>query len=372
MPEPYREILEYTFWGISLSQAAAAFLAILLGFASKRILLFLFERLKKATERTKFAYDDVLIESLGPPLGWGAVLFGLFLAIQILPIPREPIDIYQFVMTFFKGASVLLLAWFGMRLTDGLCDKWSEVAQTTDAKIGIQAIPVVRRSLRVFIVLIGAALFLQNLGYSVGSLLAGLGLGGAALALAAKDSLANLFGAIVIFLDRPFQVGDWIEVGPVEGTVEEVGLRTTRIRTFANSLITLPNSALTTTHINNWSRMKKRRIKLNIGVTYDTGAEQMEQAVENIRRILREDPNIAQDFFLVNFDAFGASALEIFVYCFTTTTIWAEFLEAKQALLLKIMRELQGMGLSFAFPTQTVHVEGLSLDPVVERPERPR
>jgi MscS family membrane protein len=205
----------------------------------------------------------------------------------------------------------------------------------------------------------------------VGSLLAGLGIGGVAIALASKDTVANLFGSLVIFLDKPFQIGDWIEMGSIEGTVEEVGLRTTRVRTFANSLITIPNAKFTTEAVNNWSRMKKRRIKMTVGLTYDATPDKVEEAVLRIREIIAADEKIRNDFYLVNFDNLGPSSLDLFVYCFTETTNWAEFLQAKQEFLLKIMRAVEELGLEFAFPTQTLHVESLPEDPGVLTRQRP-
>jgi len=176
--------------------------------------------------------------------------------------------------------------------------------------------------------------------------------------LAAKESLSNIFGSIVILLDRPFKVGDWIEMNGLEGTIEEIGLRTTRVRTFANSLITVPNAKWTTSAINNWSRMQKRRISTKIGVTYDTTPEQIEALVETIRGLIRSDEGLRDEFFLVNFDGFGPSSLDIFIYCFTKTTQWGEYLTVKERFFLNIAREVHKAGLQFAFPTQTVHLAG--------------
>jgi MscS family membrane protein len=265
----------------------------------------------------------------------------------------------RFIPAIFKGVSVLFVMWVLIRFTDDLTRLWVDRAKARSSKLEMQIAPVLNRSFNVFLIVTGVLLFLQNMGYSVGSLLAGLGIGGAALALASRDTVSNLFGAIVIFVDRPFQVGDWIEVGDIEGTVEEIRLRTTRIRTFANSLITLPNGDLTTKAINNWSQMKKRRIKMTVGITYDTPADKVEKAVESVRRIIKEDPAIRDDFFLVYFDAFGPYSLDIFVYCFTVTTNWAEFLAAKEKFMLSIMRAFQELGVEFAFPTQTLHMASL-------------
>lgn len=348
--------------GVEVSALVLAFVAVLAGFVGRQLTRTLLDRLEKVASRTRSSIDNIVIDAVRVPAGWGSLLVGIWLATQLLPLPSQPVDLALFVDALAKGLSILLVVWAGIRLSDRICLRWAEKAQETETRLDDQAVPIIQGTMRVFLVLVGGALFLQNLGYSVGSLLAGLGLGGAAIALASKDTLANLFGAIVIFWDRPFEVGDWIEVGPSEGTVEEVGLRTTRIRTFANSMITLPNSQFTTIAVNNWSRMKKRRIKMTVGLTYDSSPEKMQEAVQGIRDIIRRTEAIHQDFYLVNFDAFGPTSLDIFIYCFTVTTNWAEFLAVKERFLLDVMKMVHGMGLSFAFPTQTVHVASLPND----------
>jgi MscS family membrane protein len=160
-------------------------------------------------------------------------------------------------------------------------------------------------------------------------------------------------------LDKPFQVGDWIEFSGGEGTVEEIGLRTTRIRTFANSLITVPNAAFTTDPVNNWSKMQKRRIKMSIGVTYGSSSQNIKKLLEDLRAVIASNDKIRNDFYLVNFDNFGPSSLDIFIYCFTVTTTWADFLQVKEEFLFQIMNAVEKQGLSFAFPTQSIHVESL-------------
>ncbi len=346
-------------WGIAIWVYAASFGAVFIGFVAKKIIGFVLSRFIKAAEKTRFSMDEVILKAVIKPAEWGVMLFGIFLALSILPLPTKPIDIKQFVDALRNGAAVAVVIWFAVRMVDGLAEVWKRKAALTETKLDDQLVPIVQRSSKVFLIIVGVVLVLQNMGYSVGSLLAGLGIGGLAVAMAAKDTMANLFGSLVVFLDKPFQIGDWIEMNGVEGTVEEVGLRTTRIRTFANSLITVPNMLFTSTSINNWSRMKKRRIKMTIGVTYSTEPEKLDNLVNKIRQIIVEDEKIHNDFYLVNFDNFGPSGLDIFIYCFTVSTIWGEFLQAKQELMLKIMRTVHNMGLSFAFPTQTIHIESL-------------
>jgi len=259
--------------------------------------------------------------------------------------------------SWFLFTEVPFAIWYLNRLIDNLTLIWTARAAETADTFDDQLVPVVRQGTKLFVYVIGGLTMAQAAGWNVTSLLAGVGIGGAAIALASKDTIANIFGSFVVFVDRPFQVGDWVEIGGQEGTVEEVGLRTTRIRTFANSLITLPNSQLTTSAINNWSRMKKRRLKLTIGVTYDAKAEQMEAVVKALREVLRKDERIMQDFFLVNFNNFGPSSLDIFVYAFTKTTRWDQYMQVREEILLEFMKAVQGLGLSFAFPTQSLHIE---------------
>jgi MscS family membrane protein len=278
----------------------------------------------------------------------------------VLPLPREPVDIDKFVREFMKAAGVAMVVWLAMRLVRGFGQYYE--ARAVEEKTPMAGfIPVGRKSINAFIVIIGALLIVQNLGYSVASLLAGLGIGGAAIALASRDTIANLFGSFVVFVDRPFQVGDWVEIEGVEGTVEELGLRVTRIRTFANSQITFPNSKLTTTAIQNWSRMQKRRIKMNIGVTYNTPADKLRAAVEKIREIILKDDRFHHDSFMVNFNEFGSYSLNIFVYCFTVTTVWAEYLQVREDFLIQIKNEFEKLGVEFAMPTQSIFVESSEL-----------
>ena len=344
-------------WGIEVWVYLAAFGAIFAGFLGKKIAALVIGHFIKITEKTRFALDDIIFGALSKPVEWAVMVGGLYIALHILPVPDKPVDVKKFIDALMNGTVVALVVWFAVRLVDGLADLWDEKAKDTESKLDDQLIPIIRRSSKVFLFVIGVVLVLQNMGYSVGSLLAGLGIGGVAVAMASKDTVANLFGSLVIFLDKPFHIGDWIEMDAIEGTVEVVGLRTTRIRTFANSLITLPNSLFTTKAINNWSRMKKRRIKMTVGVTYDTSPDKLNDLVKRIRTIIGEDDNIHNDFYLVNFDNFGPSSLDIFIYCFTVTTNWAEFLQVKQEFMFKVMTAVESLGLSFAFPTQSVHIE---------------
>jgi MscS family membrane protein len=352
------DLLSAELWDISVADLGLALLYILLGFVLGRLVEISFEKLKKRVP--EYGVRRGIVGAFDRPAGWSVRVAGIWLAVNQMPLGKiEAFDLDHFVNQMLVAATVALATWLGARIVDRLCAYWARKAAETEGTFDDQLVPIVRKTLKVFLVLTGGVMVMQNLGYSVGSLLAGLGIGGAALAFASKDTIANFFGSIVIFVDRPFQVGDWIEVGGVEGTVEEVGIRVTTIRTFANSLITMPNAQFTTTAINNWSRMKRRRIKITVGVTYDATPAQLHEAVKAIREIIRKDDRLFQDFHLVNFYDFGPHSLDIFCYLFTRTINWAEHMQVREDFLLQVMQALKDLGLSFAFPTQSIHVESI-------------
>lgn len=336
---------------IHLLYAAAFFLFAWLG---SRLIASLLGRLANRVQGKK--WQHAVIDAIAKPSRGALFVAGTWAALMV--VLERVLDDWSSgdAVRWLIAAQIPFVIWASLRWVDNLAEIWGKHAQGTRSAFDDQLVPIVRTSARVFVLIMGVLTLLQVLNYPVGSLLAGLGIGGMAVALAAKDTLANLFGSLVILIDRPFTVGDWVEIGEFEGTVEEVGLRVTRIRTFANSLISIPNGSLTTQAVNNWSKMQKRRLTLDIGVTYDASPEQLELAVTRLRALLGEHPKVRSDYYLVNFKNFGASSLDLFVYCFMDTTVWADYLDARQDLLLKIMRELRDLGLSLAFPTQTLHV----------------
>jgi len=349
-------------FSLKVGDLVFAGIAVAAGFVLKAVSGMIFRRLERILKKNQMVLDDVLIHAFDKPTGWGLVLAGFAVAAGILPIPDEPYPLNGYLFNFYKGLSILLVVWVTIRFTNGLCDIWYARAQQTESKLDDQVIPIIRRLAKIFLVFLGGALFLQNLGYSIGSLLAGLGLGGAAVALASKDSLSNLFGGMVIFYDRLFQIGDWIEIEGVDGVVEEVGLRSIKIRTFNNSLVTIPNSKMSTANINNWSQMQRRRIRFSISLTYDANAQQIESVVASIRQLIEQTEDLHKENVVVNFDAFGSSGLEILVQAFSKKTDYPSYMETKQAFLLGVMRCVEKQGLDFAFPTRTLHVASLPKD----------
>ena len=344
--------------GVSVWQFIAAFVFLLVALVAKKISDYLFShKIIPLLEQTSNQFDNLLASAASGPVGYVFILAGLYGAFAVMSLPTEP-DIRGFVFGSLKVLTAVLALWFLFRLIDVAAHYLNALAGRTESALDDQLIPVIRKSLKATIGVIGFVWVIQLMGYSVSSLIAGLGIGGLAVALALQDPLANFFGSIFIFLDRPFAVGDWIKTGDVEGIVEEVGFRTTRIRTWPATLVTIPNKTVAAATIDNWSKMPKRRVSQTVGVTYETTADQMQQAVATIRDIVTNDDGVDKEFYVVRFTDFGDSSLNILLYYFTTGTAFADHLETKERINLAIMRALKAMGLSIAFPTRTVYFEG--------------
>jgi MscS family membrane protein len=230
-------------------------------------------------------------------------------------------------------------------------------ASKTDSTLDDQLVPLINKTMKIFVVIFGVLIIVQNLGVNVVSILAGLGIGGFAVAFAAKDMVANFFGSLMILFDSPFQVGDWIVIGGSEGTVEEIGFRSTKIRTFYNSVISVPNAELAVKEVDNMGRREFRRVREVLGITYDTPPEKVEAFLEGIKNIIKSNPYTRKDFFHVYFNGYGDSSLNILLYFFLKVPDWSNELAEKQNVLISVLRLAKELDISFAFPTQTIHIE---------------
>jgi MscS family membrane protein len=345
------------FLGISIGRYAMVLGIILAAYVCKKIFAYFFIRwLLPLAQKTSRELDDRFLLCLQKPAEFLILLIGLSIALQVLRLPSEPFDFAGLLAAILKALVIFDIAWFLFNLVDMVDHYLSRWAARTASTLDDQLAPLLRKTLRVFIVVMALLMAIQTFGYPVTGVLASLGIGGLAFALAAKDTVSNIFGSLMIIFDRPFQVGDWVKAGDLEGTVEEVGFRSTKIRTFAKTLISVPNNIIANMALDNFSRMPKRRIRLNVGVSYATTPTLMREAVNRIRELLRSHPAIDQEFFLVNFTDFGASSLDIMVYCFTNTTVWGEYLTAREDVCLKIMDILEELGLEIAFPSTTVYL----------------
>lgn len=343
-------------YGFTVGDLVLSFSIILITFLLKNLLTrVVFKMLTHFFSKTTTDIDNRLLEAARKPLMAFITIFGLYMAVVVFPMEEEWESTINLV---YRAISMGNFFWLLWRLSDVLMDVVAHAAQERGASLG-DFMPIIKKTLRVFLAVVGLIMIIDNLGYSVGGILATFGLGGAALALASKDTLANLYGAVSIAVDRPFKVGDWIQVGDkVDGDVEEIGLRSTRVRTWPKAVTVIPNSVLCNEYIINWSRMSKRRVKQIVGVTYETTPEQMQIILDDIRNLLQSDQDVNQDFILVKFNDFGASSLDILVYYFTNTIKWQPHLEIRERINLGIMSVVAKNGSSIAFPTRTLYFEG--------------
>ncbi len=258
------------------------------------------------------------------------------------------------------AVAIIMVAY---RAIDIAVDVLARRASETETKLDDSLVPLLRTSMRLFVTAVGILFVLQNLDINVSSLVAGLGLGGLAIALAAQDTVRNVLAGATIFADKPFEVGDWVVVDGVEGTVESVGFRSTRVRTFYNSLVSVPNGNLMNAGIDNMGKRRWRRYKTTLGVGYHTTTDQMQAFVEGIRAIIQANPGMRQDYYMVEFHGFGATSLDVLVYCFMDAADWNEELRTRHVLNLDIMRLAESLQVDFAFPTQTLHIAAMPGQP---------
>ncbi len=306
----------------------------------------------KLVSRDSANLNNRIIQSFQKPLRYFIIILGTYWALLYLPLtPVQDI----FVGKLFRCAIIILLAW-GFY---GLVGTQSNISDEIKARFKLDDIlfPFFSKAIRFVIIALAIVLCASEWDYDINGFIAGLGLGGLAFALAAKDALANIFGGIVIIMEKPFSIGDWVMTPSVEGTVEDISFRSTRFRTFAQALVTVPNSTLANEAITNWSRMGKRRVSFYLGLNYLTSPDKIEIAVDKITQLLKSESTIHGDNVLVSFENFQESSLDILVQYFTRTTVWAENLKVKEEINLKIMRLLQTEGISMAFPSRSIYIE---------------
>jgi len=308
--------------------------------------------LQKLAKRTTTYYDDKIISALKSPIRFGFIIVGLHLF--FLLIFKETDTIKNILNTLV----IYTVFWAILAIAEALRGLIYTATGKFNPDLSKEIGNFILAILKILILGIGLGAMLQVWGINVTALIASLGLGGLAFALAAKDTAANLFGSFSLLADKSIRIGEWIKVGGVEGVVEDIGMRTTKIRSFQKSLITVPNQIVANTPIENFSRRGIRRIKMRIGLTYSTTGEQMHTIVQEIKYMLHDHENISHDdTLLVNFDSFGDSALNIFIYTFTKTANWEKYLDIREDIHLKIMKIVEENNAAFAFPSQSIYVE---------------
>jgi MscS family membrane protein len=274
-----------------------------------------------------------------------------------IPVIQLPIKINSYLIIALKATWPVFFTIVAYRLVDILSIYMMKLADKTASTLDDQLVPMVRKALKIFVIIVGVLAILINLNINIVPLLTGLSIGGLAFALAAQDTLKNFFGSIMIFLDKPFQIGDWITSGDIDGTVEEVGFRATRVRTFRNSVTYVPNGVIADRMVDNHGLRKYRRFYTHISVTYDTPPDVINVFVEGLREIVEKHPHTWKDNYHVYLNDMADSSLRIMFYIFFEVPTWGEELRCRHEVLIEIIRLAEGLGVNFAFPTRTLHME---------------
>ncbi|HEY6168942.1 MAG TPA: mechanosensitive ion channel family protein [Verrucomicrobiae bacterium] len=348
------EFLQHPFMTVPLWQYPASLIFLVLAFYFAKLIDWLvLRRLRKWAARTETKFDDILLELMRGPIRVITFVILLHIGLRVYVWP-------DWLETFLsKGLKLVVaasLTYVALKLIDAALDFWSEKSiKDQDQLFDAQLFPIIRKSLKAFVLIIAILVTAQNLDFQITSLLASLSIGGLALGLAAQDTVANVFGAISIFVDKPFRIGDRIQLDKVDGTVETIGLRSTRVRNLDGHLVTVPNKAMGNATITNVTARPNIKTEMNLGLTYDTPADKVQLALKLLNEIYRAHPMTEK--VLITFNKFADSALNVQVVHWWKTTDFEAYLRGMQELNLEIKRRFDAEHIDFAFPSQTVYLK---------------
>ena len=335
-------------WGIFIVIALCLGLHYVLTFFSKRLLGRLLYRFGKVELAKNY------IIPAAKPLS----LFVVFLFLRLLiPLLQFPVWVNSYMIRAVDATLPLFVTIFFYKLVDILGAYMEKAVRQTENTLYDQLVPLVRKILKTLVVMVGVIAILRGFRFDIWPLLTGLSIGGLAFALAAQDTLKNLFGSLMIFIDRPFQIGDWVTAGDIDGTVEEVGFRSTRVRTFRDSVMYVPNSIISNSMVDNHGKRQYRRFYTRLSVTYDSPARLIEVFVKGIERIVLAHPETRKDYYNIFLNDYAASSLDIMLYIFFKVPTWNDELRCRQEIMLEVNKLAEHLGVRFAFPTQTLMIE---------------
>ncbi|RLA62499.1 MAG: mechanosensitive ion channel family protein [Epsilonproteobacteria bacterium] len=356
-------ILAETVLGVPFANVMVAILVFLLfwalsNFFTKVVSAFL----QKAAKITDTYHDDRIISALKNPMGFAFKLTGAHVFFLLI------FQNTTFINNILDSLVIYTLFWAIISVASALRGFFHHTTSKFNPDLAKEMGDFILKIVNILLVGIGFGAILKVWGINVTALVASLGLGGLAFALAAKDTASNLFASFSLLADKSIRIGEWVKVNNVEGTVEAIGMRTTKIRSFQKSLITVPNQIIANNPIENYSRRGIRRIKMRLGLTYSTTGVQVAKIVEEIKAMLIEHEGISsKDTLLVNFESFGDSALNIFIYTFTATANWGKYLDIREDIHLQIMKIVEDNDSGFAFPSQSLYIESMPKN--IESPE---
>ncbi len=344
------EIFGRTFYGNTVSSWAIAAIGVIVSVVIAKTVYWLIGNfIKRLTSSTKNRFDDIIVDMLEEPVVFSLIIFGVWYSIHTLKLSDTAASI---LAKSYYVLIIFTLAWMLVRLLDAIIETYlAPYVRESEGKLDDQLLPIIRKGLKISVWVIAAIVALDNAGYDVKAVLASLGIGGLALALAAKDTLANLFGSFTIFVDKPFVVGDRIMVKDYDGFVREVGIRSTRLETLDGRMVTIPNQFVADETIVNITSEPSRKVTMDLGLTYDTEPEKMELAMKILTDIIKNDTNTQEDV-VTAFTEFRDSSLNIrFIYYIKKG---AGIFETQNRINLQILRNFNANKLEFAYPTQTI------------------
>jgi MscS family membrane protein len=345
------EFLSQSFYGNKIENWLISFGILIGGIIVAKITYWIIGKyIKRITEKTESKLDDLLIDKLEEPVVYAIGILGFYWGFHRLHF-GEGVD--KFFEHVFTIVFTLNVTWLIVRTVDAIVEEYvMPFVERSESDLDDQLMPLLRKVFKLILWCMGIIIGLNNAGFDVAALIAGLGIGGLALALAAQDTVKNIFGGIMVYLDKPFKIGDRIVISGHEGFVEEIGIRSTRIRTLEGRQITIPNAQFSESPIENVSREPARKVVVNLGLTYQTSPEKMEKAMAILEEIASNNESVGEEV-MVSFNSWGASSLGIsFVYFIQPGK---DILITQTEVNLEILKRFTAEGIDFAYPTQTIY-----------------
>ena len=347
------EFLSNEIYGNSILKWIISFVIAIISIGLSRVIyLFIKNVLKKRAEKSEGKLDDIIIESLEKPVVFGIMIAGIWYSSLQLELPQRLTHIGSKI---YYVLIIFLLTWFIIKVVDAVIDEYmAPVFNKGESSLNSEMTPIIRKTVKTCIWVISGMIALKNAGYDVGALLAGLGIGGLAFALAAQDTISNMFGGVTVFTDKQFKIGDRIKVTGIDGFVREIGIRSSRIQTLEGRIVTLPNSVFAKNAVENISSEPNRKIVLNLGIVYKTTHEEIEKSMKILKEIVYKE-NTTENECVVFFTNFGAYSLDIQLVYYIRKE--ADIAETQSKINLEILRLFNENNIEFAYPTQTIYCE---------------
>ncbi|MFC4410370.1 mechanosensitive ion channel family protein [Chungangia koreensis] len=315
---------------------------------------YIFALLLKLGDKAPTSFFSSVLEAFNKPFQWVLIIIGTYIAAVYFPFFDHSNPFFRKIL---RAILIGLFGWGLFNLSSSTSRVFSKISDKFSIEVDVIIIPFISRAVRFVIVAIIIAVILTEFGFDVNGFMAGLGLGGLAIALAAKDAVSNLFGGVIIITEKPFTIGDWILTPSVEGTVEDISFRSTLVRTFEQALVTVPNATLANESITNWSKMGKRQISFNLRFTHDTPVEKLRTVSKRVEALLKQHEGVHPETIFVRFNKFQDNGVELFLYFFTSTTVWAEYLEIREEINYAIKEIIEEENAELALPSRKLYVD---------------